>query len=89
VSTELEPEGWRAECWSALYSPTLIVGVPWRLASCQMVCWISLGFGTHNIILCFLLGILSHWGLKKLHKGDDERVLVTFRAAKFVRHLRV
>jgi type IV secretory pathway TrbD component len=85
----MEPEGWRAECWSALYSPALIVGVPWRLAAGQLVCWISLGFGTHNIIACFVLGILSHWALKKLHQDDHEFLTVAFRAAKFVRHLRV
>jgi type IV secretory pathway VirB3-like protein len=89
VSSDLEPEGWQAECWSALYQPTLIVGVPWRMASISMVCWISLGFGSRNIILCFLLGIAFHWLLKKLHAKDDERLLVTFRAAKFRRHLRV
>lgn len=67
----------------------MIVGVPWRMASIQMVCWVSLGFGTHNIIICFLLSIFSHWCLKKLHENDDEKLSVTFRAAKFVRHLRV
>lgn len=89
MSSGLEPEGWRAECWSALYAPTMIVGVPWRLASISMVCWISLGFGSHNIIACLLLGVAFHWAMKKLHVDDEEFTLVAFRAAKFRRHLRV
>lgn len=54
-----------------------------------MVCWISLGFGSHNIIACLLLGVAFHWAMKKLHVDDEEFTLVAFRAAKFRRHLRV
>lgn len=93
-----EPEGWRAECWPALYQQTLFIGVPWRLAVGQMmVGWVPFGFAIGHPFVCLGMGILSHLFLRKLHKGsksrnepdDPEAVTIAFRAIRFGGHWRV
>jgi type IV secretory pathway TrbD component len=88
VSTTHEPEGWQAECWSALYEPAMLVGVPVMMAFIHGLLWVELAFICHNLIF-IPIWFLSHWGLKKLHDKDPERLAVVLRSAKFVRHMRV
>lgn len=89
MSSEYEPEGWRAECWPALYLPTMLVGVPWKLAFGNALLWVEVGFVSHNLIMSLIVGMLFHALLKRLHKDDPEFLAVTFRSTKFARHFRV
>lgn len=87
---QTEPEGWRAECWPALYQPVLLVGVPWRLAVGQFMCgWVPFGFATGHPFVAVLMAILTHWGLKKLHDGDPEFLAIAWRSLWIRRHWRV
>lgn len=85
-----EPEGWRAECWAALYKPTLFIGVPWRLAVGQfLVGWVPFGFAIGHPFVCVAMGVLTHILLRRLHRDDPEFIAIAFRTIRFGGHWRV